>query len=56
MFTRTFNARQFLRTVYGTEPFVEFCRSRNIALEQIVGFPNEAADGSLVGNAWKQWE
>src|SRR5207253_3021958 len=38
MFTRAFEPRRFLRSVYGTEPFVDYCRSRNLAFRQIVGF------------------
>jgi hypothetical protein len=44
MFTRTFQPRQFLRQVYGTEPFSEYVRRRNIHLEQVVGFPMKDAD------------
>lgn len=34
MFTRTFHPDLFLRSVYGTEPFVDYCRRRGIAFEQ----------------------
>src|SRR5438046_2072744 len=38
MFIRTFNPRPFLQSVYGTEPFVEYCRSRNLPFAQVLGF------------------
>jgi len=44
MFTSTFNPRQFLRFVYGTEPFVEYCQSRQLPFEQVVGFPMHDED------------
>lgn len=34
MFTRPFHPDRFLRSVYGTEPFLDYCRQRRIAFEQ----------------------
>lgn len=44
MFTRTFAPPQFLRHAYGTEPFVQYCQSRHLPFEQIVGFPMKDED------------
>jgi len=44
MFTRTLDPRRLLRSVYGTEPFVAYCESRNVLLEQVVGFPMHDED------------
>jgi hypothetical protein len=49
LFTRTFHPRRFLRLVYGTEPFAEYCQSRKIPFEQIVGFPMHEDD-------WRRWQ
>jgi hypothetical protein len=35
MFTRDFQPEAFLRSVFGTEPFLDFCRERAIAFAQI---------------------
>jgi hypothetical protein len=39
MFTRSFHPRPFLRSVYGTAPFVEYCALRGIAFRQSLGAP-----------------
>jgi hypothetical protein len=44
MLTRTFYPRQFLRSVYGTEPFAVYCHSRGISFEQVIGFPMKDDD------------
>lgn len=44
MFTRTFIPWQLLRHVYGTEPFVQYCRSRSLAFEQRPGLAMEPGD------------
>lgn len=38
MLARAFDARRFLREVYGTGVFLEYCESRGIAFEQIPGW------------------
>ncbi len=37
MFARTYFPEQFLRGIYGTEPFIEYCRERGIGLDQVPG-------------------
>jgi hypothetical protein len=37
MLARTFHPRQFLRYVYATEPFVEYCERRGIPFDQLLG-------------------
>ncbi len=39
MFARLFQPEQFLRSVYGTEPFADYCRRRNIPFEQTLSSP-----------------
>lgn len=44
MFTRTFNPKQFLRSVFGTESFADYCHSRGIVFEQVLGFAMREED------------
>src|SRR5436305_1230756 len=44
MFTRRFHPDRFLRSVYGTQPFVDYCRQRHIAFEQTLSTSPGAAD------------
>src|SRR5712671_6885505 len=44
MFMRTFNPRQLLRRVYGTELFAEYCASRSLRFEQRPGVVMEQED------------
>jgi hypothetical protein len=39
MFAHPFLPEQFLRSVYGTEPFVDYCRQRGISFEHEMGLP-----------------
>ena len=34
MFLRPFHPNRFLQSVYGTEPFLDYCRLREIPIEQ----------------------
>jgi hypothetical protein len=45
----TYLPHRFLLHVYGTKPFEEYCRSRGIVFEQIVGFPLKEED-------WRRWQ
>lgn len=44
MFVRTFRPDRFLRSVYGTEPFVDYCRDRHIPFLQTADAVMQAAD------------
>lgn len=44
MFTRPFRPDLFLRTVFGTEPFIEYCRQRQIPFEQTPSAPLTTED------------
>lgn len=44
MFTRPFRPARFLRSVFGTEPFVDYCGQRRIAFTQEPSAPLEAED------------
>jgi hypothetical protein len=49
MFIGTLASRQFLRRIYGTEPFGEYCRSRNLAFKHRVGV-------SMTGDDYARWQ
>lgn len=44
MLTRTYLPRQLVRHLYGTEPFIDYCRERGIAFEQRPGHAMSKAD------------
>jgi hypothetical protein len=44
MSARAFYLDRFLKRVYGTEPFVQYCRLRRIAFDQALGAPMTEAD------------
>src|SRR5437764_11699443 len=44
MFTFTFHPRPFLRRLYGTQAFLEYCDSRNIPFPQRAGATMSDAD------------
>ena len=44
MFSRPFHPNRFLRSVYGTEPFIAYCRERRIAFEQSPTLPLQKED------------
>lgn len=44
MFVRTFRLEHFLRSVYGTAPFLEYCRQREIAFAQVPAAPMRGED------------
>lgn len=44
MFTRPFHPDHFLRSVYGTEPFVDYCRHHHIVFEQAPATRLQTAD------------
>jgi hypothetical protein len=45
MLARTFLPRQIVRHLYGSEPFIDYCRERGIAFEQKLGYAMSNADG-----------
>lgn len=44
MFTRTFHPDRFLRSVYGTQPFADYCARRGLPFEQTLSAPLQASD------------
>jgi hypothetical protein len=44
MCPKAFQLRRFLRAAYGTEPFIEYCARRQLAFEQVLGFPMHDED------------
>jgi hypothetical protein len=44
MFSRPFHPDRFLRSVYGSEPFIAYCRERRIAFEQSPTLPLQKED------------
>ncbi len=44
MFTRTFHPDRFLRSVYGTQPFVDYCERRGLPFAQTLAKPLETED------------
>ena len=48
MFVRTFSSSCFLRNVFGTHPFLDYCRDRGIALPQ-------APSSSMHRQDLRQW-
>ncbi len=48
MDTFAFDADQFLRSVYGTEPFIDYCRCRGIPFTQV-------PEGGMPRGDWRRW-
>src|SRR4051812_16291213 len=44
MFTRNFSSSCFLQNVFGTQPFLDYCQDRNIALTQVLSSPMQRDD------------
>src|SRR4051812_45366788 len=44
MFVRNFSSSCFLRNVFGTQPFIDYCEGRGIALTQVLSAPMQKQD------------
>src|SRR4051812_36223174 len=44
MFIRNFSSSCFLQNVFGTQPFMDYCQERNIALTQVLSSPMQRDD------------
>src|SRR3954464_10815526 len=44
MFIRNFSSSCFLQNVFGTQPFVDYCQERGIALTQVLSSPMQRED------------